>query len=70
VAYTPKQLALWDTLADLVRQHSPEDVLDAMSDAFIHFDEPGADIQHMERIGRALERVGSELLSKETANVG
>jgi hypothetical protein len=68
VAYTPKQLALWDTLADLVRQHSPEDVLDAMSDAFIHFDEPGADIQRMERVGRALERVRSDLLGKEVVD--
>jgi hypothetical protein len=68
VIYTPKQRALWDTLAEIVRQHPPEDVIDAMSDAFIHFDEPDADIRRMVRIGRALEKVAAENV-RDAANV-
>lgn len=67
--YTAPQMAMWDAMADFVRQHPAEEVLDAISDAFIHFDEPGEDIQRMERIGRAIEQVRAELLSKEIANV-
>ena len=55
--YTEDQKALWDALADFVRQHPAEDVLNAMSDAFLHFDEPGSDIRRMERIGFAIERL-------------
>lgn len=57
VVYTPAQKALWDKLAEIVRQHPPQDVLDAMSDAFRHFDEPGSDIRRMDRIGFAIEQI-------------
>ena len=59
--YAEAQKALWDTMADLVRQHPTEDVLDALSDAFLFHDEPGTDSKRMERIGRALQNVCAEV---------
>lgn len=59
-AYTAERKALWDAMADFVRQHSAKDVLDAIADGFLLYDEPGADLEGMERIGRALERVYAE----------
>jgi hypothetical protein len=55
--YTAAQIALWDTLAEFVRQHPATDVLDALSDAFLLNEESGAEAKRMESIGRALERV-------------
>lgn len=59
--YTDAQKALWDTLADLVRQHPAQDVLDALSDAFIHSDTSyDLDSKRAGFIGRELERLSAE----------
>jgi hypothetical protein len=59
--YTDAQKALWDTLADLICQHPARDVLDALSDAFIHSDTSyDLDSKRMELLGRELERLGAE----------
>jgi hypothetical protein len=58
--YTEDQKALWNTLADLVRQHPAKDVLDAMSDAFRFQDEPDTDTRLMQCIARAIDQVSAE----------
>ena len=58
--YTDRQKELWDLMAELVSQHPAEDVLDALSDAYLFHDQPGTDNRRMERIGRALQKVWAE----------
>ncbi len=58
-AYTEIQKELWDLMAELVRQHPTEDVLDALSDAFLFHD--GTDNKRMELIGRAIQKVCAEV---------
>jgi hypothetical protein len=58
--YAEAQKVLWDTMAELARVHPAEDVLDALSDAYVHHDEPSTDNRRMERIGRALQKVWAE----------
>jgi hypothetical protein len=59
--YTDRQKELWDLMAELVSQHPTEDVLDALSDAFLFHDEPGTDSKRMASIGRAIQKVCAEV---------
>lgn len=58
--YTDRQKELWDLMAELVSQHPTEDVLDALSDAYLHHDKTGTDSKRMGRIGCALQKVWAE----------
>lgn len=66
--YTDEQKALWDLMGDLISKHPAQDVLDALSDAFIHSD-PAYDIDDKRAvfIGRELERLSAEYAAPSRA---
>lgn len=60
-SYTDRQKELWDLMMELVLTHPARDIIDALSDGFLHAD-PAHDIgsQRAHFIGRELERLGAE----------
>lgn len=59
--YSERQKELWDLMAELVSQHPAQDVLDALSDAYIHSDTSyDLDSKRAELLGRELELMSAE----------
>jgi hypothetical protein len=59
--YSERQKELWALMEELVLQHPAQDVLDALSDAFIHSDRSyDLDSKRMGLLGRELELLSAE----------